>query len=435
MKKAFVLSILLCFCVAVAAQEPQHKLVQFQMALLQRGPKPIPEGLESSPLRKEHIAYIHSLMESGQVIIAGPISGDPKLAGVLIFRTQSADDARNLANGDPFVKAGYFTPELHPWWAEDVMKKTTTPDKLTTAYIAFLVRGEKWTPDLAGIYLGGSPISHWKQLVNCTIFGYYGAVKASETEYALFQGNRFVHTGGGTYYHSIYISSNDPFPGPAGTATQHNIVDNNLFVAGGDGYAVHFWHNNHTNIITRNFVATHGYGIVHDGSDALVANNLLWRTTNEAMWMPGTHEYIVNNVFGAHAYFVGSSSTNTARNNAFEPGDGALGTGIINLTLGQETAQLGLSAAAIDAAIATIDTAFNGSVDAIFANTTIEPAFATLKLTVPSGSPLYRTGSPWFGATLNLGPDSLAPTTVDDFWTAFRALGLKEYDSNGNVLP
>jgi uncharacterized protein YciI len=45
------------------------------------------------------------------------------------------------------VKAGYFTPELHPWWAEDVMKKTTTPDKLTTAYIAFLVRGEKWTPD------------------------------------------------------------------------------------------------------------------------------------------------------------------------------------------------------------------------------------------------------------------------------------------------
>lgn len=147
MKKAFVLSILLCFCVAVAAQEPQHKLVQFQMALLQRGPKPIPEGLESSPLRKEHIAYIHSLMESGQVIIAGPISGDPKLAGVLIFRTQSADDARNLANGDPFVKNGYFTPELHPWWAEDVMKKTTTPDKLTTAYIAFLVRGEKWTPD------------------------------------------------------------------------------------------------------------------------------------------------------------------------------------------------------------------------------------------------------------------------------------------------
>jgi hypothetical protein len=152
------------------------------------------------------------------------------------------------------------------------------------------------------------------------------------------------------------------------------------------------------------------------------------------MWMPGTHEYIVNNVFGAHAYFAGSSSTNTARNNAFEPGDAALGTGIINLTLGQETAQLGLSAAAIDAAIATIDNAFNDSVDAIFADITIEPAFATLKFTVPSTSPLYRTGAPWFdSAAINLGPDSPAPTTVDAFWNAFRALGLKEYDNSGNV--
>lgn len=146
MKKALVLIAFFCFCVAVAAQEPQHKLVQFQLALLQRGPKPMPAGLETSPLRKEHLAYIHSLMETGQVIIAGPIEDDPKLAGVLIFKTQ-ADEARNLINGDPLVKGGYFTPELHPWWSEEVMKKTTTPDKLMTAYIAFLVRGEKWTPD------------------------------------------------------------------------------------------------------------------------------------------------------------------------------------------------------------------------------------------------------------------------------------------------
>jgi len=271
-------------------------------------------------------------------------------------------------------------------------------------------------------------------MVNCTIFGYLGAVKASETEYALFQGNRFVHTGGNTYFHSIYISSNDPFPGPAGTVTQHNIVDNNLFVAGGDGYAVHFWHNNHTNIITRNFVAKHGYGIVHDGSDALVANNLLWRTTHEAMWMPGTREYVVNNVFGASAYFVGSSSTNTTRRNAYSPGNSNLGTEIINLTSGQEAAQLGLSATAIDSAIATLDTAFDGSVDAIFADTRIEPAFATLKMVVPSGSPLYRTGLPWFSSSVNLGPDSPAPTTVGGFWQAFRALGLKEYDSSGNVM-
>ena len=38
--------------------------------------------------------------------------------------------------------------EWHPWWSEDVMKKVTTLEpKFTTAYLAFLTRGDKWTPE------------------------------------------------------------------------------------------------------------------------------------------------------------------------------------------------------------------------------------------------------------------------------------------------
>jgi len=48
---------------------------------------------------------------------------------------------------DPAVAAGHFILELHPWWSEDVMKKTTTPGNMMTAYLAFLVRGDKWTPE------------------------------------------------------------------------------------------------------------------------------------------------------------------------------------------------------------------------------------------------------------------------------------------------
>jgi len=81
------------------------------------------------------------------VMIAGRIQNDPELMGVVIFRTDSADEARNLVTADPAVTDGYFTIELHPWWAEDVMKKTATPGKTMTAYLAFLVRGEKWTPE------------------------------------------------------------------------------------------------------------------------------------------------------------------------------------------------------------------------------------------------------------------------------------------------
>ena len=69
------------------------------------------------------------------------------MVGVYIFRTQSADEAKSWTDADPAVAAGHIIFELHPWWSEDVMKKTETPKKLTTAYLAFLVRGEKWTPE------------------------------------------------------------------------------------------------------------------------------------------------------------------------------------------------------------------------------------------------------------------------------------------------
>jgi len=47
---------------------------------------------------------------------------------------------------DPAVAGGHFIAEMHPWWSEDIMKKTMTPQKSTTAYLAFLTRGPKWTP-------------------------------------------------------------------------------------------------------------------------------------------------------------------------------------------------------------------------------------------------------------------------------------------------
>jgi uncharacterized protein YciI len=150
MKKLPVLLTLLCVFVSGAAQqqkeEPQHKLLEFQMALVKRGPKPVSDW-ETSDLRKRHLEYAYSLLDADKAMIAGPIKDDPDLRGVYIFRTKSADEARGWVMADPAVAAGHFTVEMHPWWSEDVMKKTTTPQKMMTAYLAFLVRGDKWTPE------------------------------------------------------------------------------------------------------------------------------------------------------------------------------------------------------------------------------------------------------------------------------------------------
>lgn len=148
MKKALILLALFCCCVPVIAQEheTEHKLVQFQMVLLKRV-RSMPQGGIAPPLRKQHVGYYQSLLTSGKAIIAGPLQDDPEVSGVAIFNTKSAEEARAWATADPAVTAGFFTVELHPWWSEDVFKKNVQPAGPMTAYLAFLVRGEKWTPD------------------------------------------------------------------------------------------------------------------------------------------------------------------------------------------------------------------------------------------------------------------------------------------------
>jgi len=149
MRKLLLLATFFCLCIPLAAQqEPAQKLRQFEMVLLKQGPTAMPPDWETSPLRQQHLAYVHSMIETGKVIIAGRIEDDPELRGVLVFNTKSADEAKEWMGADPAVKDGHFTMELHPWWSEPVMKKLTSPpQKSETAYLAFLVRGDKWTAE------------------------------------------------------------------------------------------------------------------------------------------------------------------------------------------------------------------------------------------------------------------------------------------------
>jgi uncharacterized protein YciI len=144
-----VLLLLVVFAVPVCGQSQQKeeaapKLIEFHMALLKRGPK---WSTESVNVWQQHATYVHARIESGEAVIAGSIKDDNELAGVYIFRSKSAEEAKGWAMNDPAVIAGLLVAEMHPWWSEDIMKKTSTPAKMTTAYLAFLVRGDKWTPE------------------------------------------------------------------------------------------------------------------------------------------------------------------------------------------------------------------------------------------------------------------------------------------------
>ena len=129
-------------------KEPEHKMIQFHMALLKHGPKwTAEENAETKRLHQQHVDYVVSLLDSGKAIIAGPLTDGGEIDGVFIFRANTAEEAKAWAESDPTVASGFRVAEMHPWWSEDIFGKPAKPMKLTQTFLAFLTRGEKWTPE------------------------------------------------------------------------------------------------------------------------------------------------------------------------------------------------------------------------------------------------------------------------------------------------
>jgi uncharacterized protein YciI len=146
--------LLACVLLLVSSQqkpesknEPEHKLVEFHMALLKHGPKwTATETEETKRLHQDHVNYVLAALDSGKAIIAGPLTDGGETDGVYVFRAKSAEEAKAWAEADPSVASGFRVAEMHPWWSEDIFSKPAKPMKLTKTYLAFLTRGEKWSP-------------------------------------------------------------------------------------------------------------------------------------------------------------------------------------------------------------------------------------------------------------------------------------------------
>ena len=124
------------------AQEPQHRLVQFQMAIMKKGPALVStKEQERNQILQQHLANVLSLLDSGKAVIVGPFRDDTNVAGIFILRASATAEAKTWVEADPAVRAGLMVPEMHPWWSEDIFQKANSPLKLNTVYFAFLKKG------------------------------------------------------------------------------------------------------------------------------------------------------------------------------------------------------------------------------------------------------------------------------------------------------
>ena len=105
---------------AVAAQdtaESPPKMAQYFVGLIYRGSTRSPEVTsEVRELQAAHRANIRRLVESGEMVMAGPFGDDGDLRGLFFYKVETLEAAQALVDSDPAVKAGRLRVELHPWW-------------------------------------------------------------------------------------------------------------------------------------------------------------------------------------------------------------------------------------------------------------------------------------------------------------------------------
>jgi len=136
---------LLCLPLIASFAHPQpaeHQLVQFQMAIIKKGPRwDSTTNEERIAVLQQHVRYSVSLLSSGREVIAGPFSEATDIFGIFILRAITIAEAKSWIDDDPAVKAGLMVPEIHPWFSEDIFKSVTTPLKMEALYFGFLKKG------------------------------------------------------------------------------------------------------------------------------------------------------------------------------------------------------------------------------------------------------------------------------------------------------
>src|SRR5579863_7040457 len=95
-----------------------YEMTTYYMAFLYRGSKWTPqETPETKKIQEEHLRHIQEMAKSGKLVVAGPFTDGGDLQGIFLFQGVSAEEARQLSDDDPAVKAGRLRIEIHPWYA------------------------------------------------------------------------------------------------------------------------------------------------------------------------------------------------------------------------------------------------------------------------------------------------------------------------------
>jgi len=96
--------------------ELTRKMLRKKLYVVLSKPAVAPDKLQ--PFLSAHLEYMIGLEQRGHVFASGPLAdgaGPPTGAGLTVLRARDLNEARSLAEGDPFFVNGLRTFELKEW--------------------------------------------------------------------------------------------------------------------------------------------------------------------------------------------------------------------------------------------------------------------------------------------------------------------------------
>lgn len=96
-----------------------YVMQKYFMVFLKSGPERSQSKKKAMELQEKHLAYLQKMAGESKTSITGPMAAAGEIRGIVIYNTDTAEEARKLAVGDPAVQAGRLLVEVHPWWAAE----------------------------------------------------------------------------------------------------------------------------------------------------------------------------------------------------------------------------------------------------------------------------------------------------------------------------
>lgn len=134
MKKLFLLISLITVTLAIQAQEKKAKspydealakklgadnygMKMYVLVMLKSGTNTTETKAKTDSLFAGHMANMGKMVEAQKLIVAGPMGkNDKNYRGIFVLNTKSIEEAKQLLESDPAIKAKLLEPELYNWY-------------------------------------------------------------------------------------------------------------------------------------------------------------------------------------------------------------------------------------------------------------------------------------------------------------------------------